>query len=647
MKLAVVIVNYNVQYFLEQCLDSVQRAVAGMDAEVWVVDNESVDGSVSMVRERFPWVKLIANQDNVGFSRANNQAMRATEAEHVLLLNPDTVVQEDTFRKVCDYMDAYPQTGGLGIQMVDGKGRFLPESKRGLPRPWVAFCKIAGIYRLFPRSKRFNWYYMGHVGQHETAEVEILSGAFMLMRKAALDKVGLLDETFFMYGEDIDLSWRLVQGGYNNVYYADSSIIHYKGESTKKGSLNYVFVFYNAMIIFARKHFSSDHARAFTWIINLAIYARAALAVGQRFVRALWLPLLDTASLVGGMWGIKILYADAAEKVYDTPLVLAAFGGYAAVWMGTHWLAGGYDRTTKPLQLLGGWASGTAVVLGAYSLLPEALRFSRALLLLAAAWTLVYWFASRSLLHVVLPKRFRWPGGTRRKCALVGSPAEVERVLALMNQTQLGGQIPVRVSPDETVPEGYLSRRSQLEEVVRVHHVDEVIFCAKDLSSTDIISTMSGLNHAKVEFRIAPPESQYIIGSNSINTSGDLFMLDVNSVSKPQNRRRKRTFDVLLALIALPLGPVLMWVPRNKVGYWANVLRVLVGRRTWVGYAEEGEGEVQLPPLKPGVVNPTSHLRPVPTRPEIMTRLNTVYARDYRMVNDVKITLQSLRSWGG
>ena len=321
--------------------------------------------------------------------------------------------------------------------MVDGKGRFLPESKRFAPA-MVAFCKIAGIYRLFPRSKRFNWYYMGHVGQHETAEVEILSGAFMLMRKAALDKVGLLDETFFMYGEDIDLSWRLVQGGYNNVYYADSSIIRYKGESTKKGSLNYVFVFYNAMIIFARKHFSSDHAQAFTWIINLAIYARAALAVGQRFVRALWLPLLDAAILVGGMWGIKTLYADAAEKVYDTPLVLAAFGGYAAVWMALHWLAGGYDRTAKPLQLLGGWATGTAVLLGAYSLLPEELRFSRALLLLAAAWTLVYWFTGRSLLHgaaQALSLAGRHPSG-----ALVGSPAEVERVLALMNQTQLGGQ---------------------------------------------------------------------------------------------------------------------------------------------------------------------------------------------------------------
>jgi len=285
MKLTVVIVNYNVRYFLEQCLLSVQKAMQGVDGEVYMVDNNSVDGSVAMVQERFAWVKCIANKENVGFSKANNQAMHVAKGEYVLLLNPDTVVEEDTFQKVIAFMDEHPDAGGLGVKMVDGKGVFLPESKRGLPSPETSFYKIFGISKLFPRSARFNRYHLGHLSIDDTHEIEILSGAFMLMRKQVLDKVGLLDEEFFMYGEDVDLSWRIILGGWKNYYYPGTRIIHYKGESTKKGSLNYVFVFYNAMAIFARKHFSQKHAATYTAIIKMAIWMRALVAVLSRFIK--------------------------------------------------------------------------------------------------------------------------------------------------------------------------------------------------------------------------------------------------------------------------------------------------------------------------------------------------------------------------
>ena len=225
MKLTVVIVNYNVRFFLEQCLLSVEKAMRNVQGEVYVVDNNSVDGSVEMVAERFPWVRLIANRENTGFSRANNQAMRVAKGEYVLLLNPDTVVEEDTFKKVIDFMDTHPDAGGLGVKMVDGKGIFLPESKRGLPSPETSFYKIFGISKLFPRSARFNRYHLGHLNNDETHEIEIISGAFMLMRKSALDKVGLLDEDFFMYGEDVDLSWRIILGGWKNYYYPGTRII--------------------------------------------------------------------------------------------------------------------------------------------------------------------------------------------------------------------------------------------------------------------------------------------------------------------------------------------------------------------------------------------------------------------------------------
>jgi GT2 family glycosyltransferase len=260
-KIAVIIVNYNVAFFLEQCLNSVQKALSSINGQVFVVDNNSIDGSVEMVKQKFPDFHLIANKDNKGFSKANNQAIVAADAEYILLLNPDTVLEEDCLSKTLEFMDAHHDAGGLGVRMLDGKGQFLPESKRGLPTPIVAFYKIFGLSLLFPKSKKFGQYHLGHLSEFETNEVDVLSGAFMLMRSKTLDEVGLLDEAFFMYGEDIDLSYRIQKGGYKNYYFPETRIIHYKGESTKKSSINYVFVFYRAMVIFAEKHFSQKNLR--------------------------------------------------------------------------------------------------------------------------------------------------------------------------------------------------------------------------------------------------------------------------------------------------------------------------------------------------------------------------------------------------
>ena len=256
--LSVIIVNYNVEYFLEQCLNSVFQATKDLKIEVFVVDNNSIDGSVKMIKERFQSVHLIENKTNNGFSKANNQAIKIANGTHILLLNPDTVIEENTFQKVVSFMNDNPKAGGLGVRMVDGKGNFLPESKRGLPTPGVAFYKIFGLSMLFPKSRLFGAYHLGYLKEHEINKVDVLSGAFMLIRKELIEKIGLLDESFFMYGEDIDFSYRITQAGYDNYYYPDTTIIHYKGESTKKSSVNYVFIFYKAMVIFAKKHFSKN-----------------------------------------------------------------------------------------------------------------------------------------------------------------------------------------------------------------------------------------------------------------------------------------------------------------------------------------------------------------------------------------------------
>ena len=268
MKLSVIIVNYNVKHYVAQCLLSVERAVKGIDAEVFVVDNHSKDGSCAYLREHFPWINLIESNHNLGFACGNNIAIRQSVGEYVLLLNPDTIVAEDVLRQAIEFMDSHENAGGVGVMMHNADGTLAPESRRALPSPMVAFAKMCG------KKSR---YYMSHLPWDSPQKIEIISGAFCMMRRSALDKIGLLDEDFFMYGEDIDISYRLLKEGYDN-WYLPLPIVHYKGESTQKTSFRYVHVFYNAMLIFFGKHYSG-----MSWLISvpvkIAIYMQALLVL--------------------------------------------------------------------------------------------------------------------------------------------------------------------------------------------------------------------------------------------------------------------------------------------------------------------------------------------------------------------------------
>ena len=268
MKLSVVIVSYNVRSYLEECLKSVQEALEGIEGEVFVVDNHSDDDSVEIVRQVYPWVNLIVNLENLGFAKANNQAIRRAQGEYVLLLNPDTVVTQDTFRGVLAFMDEHPKAGSAGVMMCYEDGSRAPESRRAVPTPWVAARKMLGF------TKR---YYMSDLPWDQPCKIEVVSGAFCLLRHQALKAVGLLDEDFFMYGEDIDLSYRLLKGGWEN-WYLPYPIIHYKGKSTQKSDYRYVHVFYQAMLIFFQKHYS-HLSFVYSIPVKLAIYFRASIAL--------------------------------------------------------------------------------------------------------------------------------------------------------------------------------------------------------------------------------------------------------------------------------------------------------------------------------------------------------------------------------
>lgn len=641
IKLSVVIVNYNVKHFLEQALMSVRRASVHFPVEVFVVDNNSVDESVAMVRHKFPEVNLIANTRNVGFSAANNQAIREAKGEYVLLLNPDTVVEEDTFEKCARFMDERPEAGSLGVRMIDGGGMFLPESKRGLPSPMVAFFKAFGLSRLFPKSRLFNHYHLGYLDPDETHEVEVLSGAFMWLRKSVLDEIGLLDDAFFMYGEDIDLSYRIIKAGYKNYYFAGTTIIHYKGESTKKGSLNYVRTFYQAMIIFARKHFSGEKMRLFVLMIQMAIYFRAFLSLANSWGKKLAYPFLDGALIAGGLLLIKDFWATQYFKdpdYYQPAFYYFNIPLYVFVWLGSIFFSGGYDSPFRLRRLVRGLLWGTLFLAAIYGFLPLDLRPSRAIILFGALWAILSAVGLRFFVHFLRYRSLEMGSEREKNLVIVGQKEESERVKYLLNRVQIRKNVIGVVAPFETDDwETYLSTISRLEEVVYLYKVDEIIFCGRDLRSQDIMQWMTRLG-PQIEYKILPDESLSIIGSSSKNTRGELYTVDIQfNIATPMARRNKRLLDVLLSFALLLAFPLIFWRVRRKGELLANCFRVLAGRRTWVGYAPTSENLHDLPPLRPGILNPTSGLRFSISDEPTIRRLNFFYAKDYRVGEDLEI----------
>ncbi len=648
MDLSIVIVNYNVRYFLEQCLMSVFQSGRRLQMDVFVVDNNSVHGSTEMLREKFPMVQLIANKENLGFSKANNQAIRLASGRHILLLNPDTVLEDNTLKASLDFMDAHPEAGALGVKMIDGRGRFLPESKRGLPTPWVAFYKVFGLSSLFPRSRVFGRYHLGYLDQDQVHPVDVLCGAFMMIRKQALEKAGLLDEDFFMYGEDIDLSYRLSKAGYTNYYLPHTRIIHYKGESTKKSSINYVLVFYNAMIIFARKHFTRKNATMLSALIKMAIYFRASLSILRRlFVRMAW-PLSDALIVLGGFLLIKDYWEqhilEAGSTYYPPVFMQLVVPLYILIWLSAVYLVGGYDKPARLLKILRGVFAGTLAILVIYALLPESLRFSRALILLGAAWAITGMGFSRAIWQLLKSGSLLYREDDKR-ILIAGSKDEATRIAQLIRQSGNPAFIGlVGNDPDESKTEGFIGTLPQISEIIDIYRISEVIFCAGSVSSGDIINHMYKLSSRGVSFKIAPPEGLFIIGSNSIDTFGDIFMIGVNAIGKPANKRIKRLLDLSVSFMLMLTLPLHLPFMHHTWGFVKNLFRVLTGRRTWVGFHPVQDHE--LPGVKQGVLFPGDAFPDKNLPLSSLSTLNNLYAKDYRPLNDLLIIIKGYRYLG-
>ena len=647
MLLSVIIVNYNVKHFLEQCLFSVQKASRDMQAEIIVVDNNSSDNSLAYLKPRFPLVRFICNNENQGFAKACNQGLALSTGRYVLFLNPDTIVPEDCFVKCIAFLESHPDAGAAGIRMVDGKGCFLKESKRAFPSPLTSLFKLSGLARAFPASGTFARYHLGHLQENSNHEIDVLAGAFLMIKRVVLKKTGSFDEKFFMYGEDVDLSYRIQEAGYKNFYFSEASIIHFKGESTRKGSMNYVRMFYTAMSLFVSKHYGGSRAGIFNLLIHVAIWIRAFLSAIGRFIRQIGLPLLDAALILFSFWMVKTIWSNfvKTDTEYSNRLLVIAFPVFTCIYLVTAYYAGLYDRWYKRSQLISSTLIATIVLLAGYSLLPEQYRFSRAIVLFGAVLS----FVLISVLRWLLIKTDVL-GNNRQKPAhagtlIVGTASEYETARQLMKESGIEERILGRIavhSGDHPV----IGHIGELKKIAVALPVNEIIFCEGTLSFREIIGYMPALpRDASLKFHAAGSES--IVGSDSKDRSGESLSKENGfNLSNPYNRRIKRLIDVSVAVSSLITFPFQLLIVKKPLKFLENIWYVIIGRRSWVGYATSGKN---LPSLRPGVLAfngiPVSSRQELPA--ESLLLMDYWYAKDFEPVNDLKLIWKFFVRLGG
>jgi GT2 family glycosyltransferase len=636
MQLSVIIVNYNVKYFLEQCLYSVQKACAGIEAEIIVADNCSTDGSREYLEQHFKQVHFIWNSENSGFARANNQALEKATGAVILFLNPDTLLSEDSITKCLHFLATNNMAGAVGIHMVDGSGNFLKESKRAFPSPLTSLFKLSGLARLFPDSKTFARYHLGHLPENKNHEVDVLAGAFMMIPRKVLNEVGNFDERFFMYGEDVDLSYRIQKAGYKNYYFAESAIIHFKGESTKRGSLNYVRLFYKAMSLFVKKHYSGSKAGIFIFLIQTAIIIRAFFSVLGKLLQKIGLPILDACIILSSFWLTRVLWSHLIrhEVNYSPNVLFIAFPVFTALFLATAFYSGLYDKGYKQIQLVRSALIAALVLLSVYALLPESIRFSRGILVIGITLAFIWMNAVRLLFIKLQYLETSNEDEVHRQTVVVAAEKDFFVIDDLLLKAGMTGRVLGRVG--EGVPEKVpiLGTMDQLPDLVTKYQIKEIIFCENGLSFKAIIACIRALP-GTIRNKFHASGSSSIVGSDSKNSSG-VFIADSiqYNIGLPLQRRNKRLFDILVSVLFILAVPVILFIKKNVAAFYKNVFAVLAAKKTWIGYTSAAKG---LPAIKNPVITSTALpniLNDLPA--ESLQKSDEWYAARYTVITDLK-----------
>jgi len=582
--ISIIIVSYNVKAYLEQALRSIEKALEGLRSEIFVVDNGSTDGSPAMVRTRFPSVKLIVNQENKGFAFANNQALREAKGEVVCLINPDTLVREDTFRICVEYLRTHPQVGMVGCKILNPDGSLQLACRRSFPTPWVAFTKISGLSALFPKSRLFGKYNLTFLDPELETEVEAISGSFMCVRRSAMEQVGFLDTSFFLYGEDLDWCYRFHTAGWKIVYLPTTQIVHYKGRSTQEAPFDPLPVFYKAMHLFVKKHF---HRWSLVplWFIRMGIWIRTGISLLLRFLSRWIIPAVDVVAMQLAL-GLALWIRFGSLQHWHSYQIVDFL--YSTVWLLSLYALGCYRKgvlsSSKALQ---GVLLGLVLNASLTFFLPQ-YAFSRKVVVIAGFLNAVFLAGWRILVRLAswIP-HFPFLGGVgktllRRRAVIVGTgPEAVQLYNRLLHSLGTGFEMVglVAIQEHELLQESnpmppVLGLLDDLPRIAKTHRIQTVIFSPESVHYDRIVSTIANRENTFLDFKMAPRDLDVLIGSSSIVTLEEIPLVDLEyRLYRPFNRIAKRALDFLISFLLFPgWGLTALFLFLNPKYKWKKML---------------------------------------------------------------------------
>ncbi|MGQ9798997.1 MAG: glycosyltransferase [Ignavibacterium sp.] len=600
--LSIIIVNYNVKEFLKNLLHSIHKATQNLSIEIIVVDNASDDGSIEMIKEKFPDVILITNEKNLGFGKANNIGLKKARGKYILLINPDTLVAEDTFIKIIEFFEAHPEAGMAGCKILNPDGTLQLACRRSFPGPWTSFTKVTGLSNLFPKSKLFARYNLTYLDENQTYEVDAISGSFMMLRKEVYEKVGGFDEQFFMYGEDLDLCYRIQKAGYKIFYVHTTQIIHYKGESTKRSSLDETRVFYNAMHLFVKKHFASS--------LIVEVILRSAIALRSLFAFLGKKKLIIISVLLDFILFDLCVYI--SEEIYRTikPSWLG-FPDYAqwiiytipaSLQIIAASFVGVYQKNKLSILKVILSILISFPILTSLTFFFKQFAFSRAAILIAYILVFISFLVWRIIFKLFFHKLLASEPDRQIRTLVIGTQKNAVQIASKLKhkKTELRNIVGLIGNSYKDVGNKIdsfeiIGTDQNINKVIRDYQVDEIIFSSEELSYNQMIQIISSLRKENIEFKVVGSDQDFVVGKTSVSILDDIPLFEINfNISDAKMRFVKNLFDFTLALLSLILiYPLIFFkykiVSQPKTDFAEFVLKVpyvLSGKYSFVGPKE-------------------------------------------------------------
>ena len=595
IQLSIIIVNYNVKEFVSNLITSIRKAVKNISHEIIIVDNASTDGSAEFIRTKFPDIQLIANQKNIGFGAANNSGMEKARGEFFVLLNPDTIVREDTFEKLFRFFEENPQAGMAGCKVLNPDGSLQLGCRRSFPGIWNSFTKVTGLSRLFPGSSLFARYNLTYLDENQTYEVDALSGSFMMLRRKVYEEIGGFDSQFFMYGEDLDLCYRIQKKGWKLYYVHTTEIIHYKGESTKRSNIDETKLFYDAMHLFVNKHFSSSLIIKF--ILRSGIIIRKFFTFLYINRLSILASIFDLALFITAIYAAERLYSKENWHGFPDFVVPEIYILPALIQLSISALTGAYERNRlSVLKILLSILIGF-VIISSITYFFKQFAFSRAVVII----TYVLFLIGIILWRVVVKLIFKWGisyDTKKSRTLIVGTGFRAVKIADSIKTNFVSIHDVIGLCGNSINEIGKKINNYQIigslqnfKKTIIENKIDKVIFASDDFTNNQLFSAVSSCQNENVEFLIAGNDMDYVVGKSSITLLDDIPLLKIQyNISKTVIKVTKSIFDFILSLpiliLLFPWVVLISLVKKRKsnfVKFIVNVPLVFIGRMSFVG----------------------------------------------------------------